>query len=175
MARDMRRSEEWLQERLAKSKELEAVHDIVQPNAKQAAKRKPKPFKLTPYTPTEAQVQASIVDAIRKLGLGEVVRYNSGAMYNAKQQYVRFNSAPGHSDTAGTLKPSGRAFYLECKPPGWKGPRDERERDQAAFLDSMRACGAIAEFVRSVDEALAALGYINREINNQCSASTIGK
>ena len=112
---------------------------------------------LTPYVPTEAQVQASIVEAITKLRLGQCVRYNSGGMYNTAEQFIRFNSAKGHSDLAGVLN-GGRAYYLEIKRPGWKGPKDDREHDQAAFLDRMRAAGAIAEFVTSVDAALAALG-----------------
>jgi hypothetical protein len=61
-------------------------------------------LKLTPNVPTEVQVQASITDTIRKLGLGEVVRYNSGGVWNAESQFVRFNDAKGHSDLAGVQK-----------------------------------------------------------------------
>ncbi len=69
-------------------------------------------------------------------------------------QFFRFHSAPGHSDLAGCLRPSGRAWYIEVKVPG-KHPTEA----QQAFLDAMSACGAIAGCAHSVDEALELLGY----------------
>lgn len=114
-------------------------------------------LKLTICRPTERQVQASIMDAIHKTRRGRVIRYNAGAVYNERDQFIRFNSAEGHSDLGGARCPDGRAFYFECKRPGWKGPSTEREKRQEEFLDAMRAAGAIAAFVTSVDEALAAL------------------
>jgi hypothetical protein len=118
--------------------------------------RKPLTLKLKSYIPAESAVQASIVDMIVKLRLGIVIRYNAGGMYNAENQFVRFNSAKGHSGLGGVLK-GGRAFYLEVKRPGWDGPKTEREFQQAEFLKQAREVGAVAEFVCSVDEALAVL------------------
>jgi hypothetical protein len=120
-------------------------------------RRQMRRLKLTICSPTETQVQASIVEAIHKTRRGRVVRYNAGAVYNDRDQFIRFNSAPGHSDLGGARYPDGRAFSLECTRPGWKGPSTEREKLQEQFLNDMRAMGAIAAFVTSVDEALAAL------------------
>jgi hypothetical protein len=116
-----------------------------------------KPLKLKMYVPKEIDVQSSIVDAIHALRLGRVIRYNAGGVYNDKGQYLRFNSASNHSDLAGARRPDGRAFYFEVKRPGWKQPTNKREEAQKQFLDDMRAMGAIAAFVTSVDEVIFAL------------------
>jgi hypothetical protein len=113
-------------------------------------------FKLKVFIPLETAIQSSIVEAITKLNLGTVNRINSGAM-EIDGRYVQFNSAAGHSDLTGALRPHGRAYFLEVKRPGWNGPATARELRQSAFLDRQRAAGAIAAFVTSVDEALAVL------------------
>ena len=144
----MRMTEQEYEQRKRGIGNVEVVH--------LAAERKPLTLKLKAYIPAESAVQASIVDMIVKLNLGLVIRYNAGGMYNAENQFVRFNSAKGHSDLGGVLK-GGRAFYLEVKRPGWDGPKTDREQLQAEFLRQARSVGAIAEFVTSVDEALAVL------------------
>lgn len=116
-----------------------------------------KRLKLAMFVPKENDVKASIIEAIHKLRLGRVIRYNSGAVYNAGGQYIRFNNADYHSDLAGARHPDGKAFYFEVKRPGWQGPVTKREVGQKHFLDTMRATGAIAEFVTSVDDVIAAL------------------
>ena len=111
-------------------------------------------FKLTSIVPRESEVQTSIIDAIERLRIGKVIRYNSGGMYDKRGRFVRFHSAPGHSDLAGCLFNGGRAFYLEVKRPG-----ESATEDQQRFLDAMASTGAIAATVHSVVEALAALGW----------------
>jgi hypothetical protein len=115
-----------------------------------------KPFKLKEFVPLEKDIKASIMEMIQSLNLGSCTRYNSGAL-KIDDRYVKFNSAEGHSDLSGVLSPTGRAYFLEVKRPGWNGPVDERELKQAQFLAEQKACGAIAEFVTSVDEALKVL------------------
>ena len=60
-------------------------------------------------------------------------------------------------DFTGWLKDC-RPFALEAKRPSWNKPSDERELEQANFLMLIRNLGGIGEFVRSVDEALIAIG-----------------
>jgi hypothetical protein len=50
-----------------------------------------------------------------------------------------------------------RPFAIEAKAPGWTKPRDDREREQAAFLQMIRNAGGIGIFATSVDEVAAAL------------------
>jgi hypothetical protein len=45
-----------------------------------------------------------------------------------------------------------RMLALEVKRPGWTKPTDERERQQAAFLETIRGAGGIGAFVTSSDE-----------------------
>lgn len=47
----------------------------------------------------------------------------------------------------------GATIALEAKRIGFKGPTDQREREQAAFLQCVRDNGGRAGFVTSVDEA----------------------
>ena len=51
----------------------------------------------------------------------------------------------------------GRMLAIECKRPGWKAPRDDRERRQWAFLQIVANCGGISGFVTSAEEAYAIL------------------
>ena len=47
---------------------------------------------------------------------------------------------------------------IEAKAPGWTKPRDDREREQAAFLKMIRNAGGIGIFATSVDDVARALG-----------------
>ncbi len=94
------------------------------------------------------------------------VRQNSGgASYEAKSGryapiffYHILTSQPVTiTDFWGLLR-DGRPFALEAKRPSWKEPREPREFKQAAFLMLIRNCGGVGQFVRSADEANAALG-----------------
>jgi len=46
---------------------------------------------------------------------------------------------------------------IEAKAPGWTKPRDDREREQAAFLAMIRNAGGIGIFATSVDDVVKAL------------------
>jgi hypothetical protein len=59
-------------------------------------------------------------------------------------------------DVWGFLK-TGRYYAFECKAPGFKHPRDDRERRQAMFLMLVRNCGGIAMFVTDVQQVQEAL------------------
>lgn len=62
------------------------------------------------------------------------------------------SSQPGAADISGILKPSGRRLELEVK------SENGRVRpEQAAFLKMVREHGGVAEVVRSVEEAVAAV------------------
>ena len=94
-------------------------------------------------------------------------RQNSGgASYEAKSgkyaplMFYRILTHPKNEltivDFWGFMK-DGRMLALEAKRRDWKGPKEEREFKQAAFLMLVRNCGGIADFVRGTDEALALL------------------
>ncbi len=77
-------------------------------------------------------------------------RQNSGAMsgeYKGKRRFFRFASEPGISDIVG-VAPGGRAILVETKREGGKKPTPE----QLSFLDTARAKGAFAVWVRSLIE-----------------------
>lgn len=94
------------------------------------------------------------------------VRQNAGAMayQDAKgslrpvwfYQWVRRPVKMRITDFWGFMKDM-RPFALEAKRRDWKGPSDEREFEQEAFLNAIRSLGGIAGFVRNVDEAKALL------------------
>lgn len=93
------------------------------------------------------------------------LRMNSGmASYEAKTgkyQPVWFHEwvrGAGYrmSDYMGATL-DGRIFAFECKRPGWTKPRDQREREQAAFLAAVRKAGGIGEFVTDAEAAHIAL------------------
>lgn len=46
---------------------------------------------------------------------------------------------------------------IEAKAPGWTKPRDDREREQAAFLAMVRNCGGIGIFATSAEQVAEAL------------------
>lgn len=46
---------------------------------------------------------------------------------------------------------------IEAKAPGWTKPRDDREREQAAFLKMIRDAGGIGIFATSAQDVAAAL------------------
>lgn len=129
----------------------------------------PRSLKLTPRLASEAENLSAI---LRYLDLHPRVawaaRFNSGAFVathaaergtgvaREKARYVRFNGLRGCPDILGQLK-DGRLLAIEVKRQGWRGPGDDRERDQAAFLDLARANGAIALFATSLNEVEASI------------------
>ena len=50
-----------------------------------------------------------------------------------------------------------RPIAIEAKAPGWTKPRDEREREQAAFLRMIIDCGGVALFATSAGQVAEAL------------------
>lgn len=94
------------------------------------------------------------------------LRMNSGAAsYEAAtgkfapvwfHEWVRPAEPMRMSDYMGGLV-DGRILALECKRPGWTKPRDQREREQAAFLAAVRKAGGIGEFVTDAEAVNALL------------------
>ena len=81
-----------------------------------------------------------------------VFRANVGLFFTRDGRPVTTGLPSGFSDLFGNRAGDARAFYLEVKrPTGCSTPK------QLAFLAAMRARGAIAEVVRSVEDARAAL------------------
>lgn len=52
---------------------------------------------------------------------------------------------------------------LEVKPEGWKKPRNEKERNQAAWREAWIAAGGQVDVVCNLREALVVLGYQPKE------------
>lgn len=106
--------------------------------------------------PLEKDIQKAILDylALRRI---PAWRVNSGAMvgeYKGKRRFMRFNGAAGHSDIAGVLS-GGRALFIECKRPGGKPTPD-----QLAFIETMKATGALAFVATSVADVERALNGV---------------
>ena len=81
-----------------------------------------------------------------------VFRANVGLFFTRDGRPVTTGLPAGFSDLFGNRAGDARAFYLEVKTAtGRASPQ------HLAFLAAMRARGAIAEVVRSVEDARAAL------------------
>jgi hypothetical protein len=84
-----------------------------------------------------------------------VARANVGLFFTRDGRPVHAGLPVGFSDLFGNRAGDARAFYLEVKTAtGRASPQ------QLAFLAAMRARGAIAEVVRSVEDARAALSVL---------------
>jgi len=132
------------------------------------------PHSLKPGKPRQAPVsrEGPVVRAVCELleihpKTALVVRQNSGsASYeqaSGKWAPINFymlwkptSKEVTIPDVWGLLK-DGRFYAFECKAPGFKHPRDDRERRQAAFLMLIRNCGGIARFVTDVQQVQEAL------------------
>ena len=128
-------------------------------------------FRLTRPDPSESDRQRAIRQyLLAEPRVGKVIRYNRGVRVipkdpadpKSKRRWVRFNDAPGHSDLGGHLRPSGRAFYFECKRDG-----EEPTEDQSRFLNEARANGAVAGVVRCVEDAKALIDAAFSETADQ--------
>ena len=63
-----------------------------------------------------------------------------------------------HTDAKCNLRLGGSwPIAIEAKAPGWTKPRDDREREQAAFLKMIRNAGGIGIFATSAEDVAAAL------------------
>lgn len=90
-------------------------------------------------------------------------RSNSGAAYmlgrDGKEMPVQFNRiirSPVQmrlSDFWGFMR-DGRPFAIECKRRNWTKPTDQREHEQAAFLQMVRDAGGIGMFATCVEDVI---------------------
>lgn len=122
------------------------------------------------------QLEAPVIKAISELlalhpRVIWAARMNSGmASYEAKSgryspvwfhKIVRAPFAIRMPDFIGMLRgedgKTGIPFACEAKAPGWRGPRDEREREQSMFLQMVDAWGGIGCFATSADEVAVLL------------------
>lgn len=138
---------------------LQRAFDAVKP----PPPRKRLPRLDAPHKPLERDIQRAIIEALRlHPRVLKVVRFNSGGSMhrgaNGKDYLVMFSSEPV-PDLFVLLR--GGFAWLEVKREGWQRPSDAREERQAAFLAAVREAGGIGCFVRSVDEALAAISAIS--------------
>ena len=124
------------------------------------------PPKPTKPRKLEAPVVAAIADllAVHPRVLFAVRQNTGAASYEAKSgKYapVFFYRILTRQDVTITdfwgLLRDGRPFAIEAKAPGWKAPRDDRERRQYMFLSLIRNCGGISGFATSAEEANAIL------------------
>lgn len=121
-------------------------------------------------------LEADVIRAVEKLLAVHprvlwALRMNSGAAsYEAKSgkwapvwfhRWVRSTVPMRMSDFLGArveeLFDRPQIFAIECKKPGWKKPTDQREREQAAFLATVRRHGGIALFATSAEQVAEAL------------------
>lgn len=79
-----------------------------------------------------------------------VLRTNSGLYYDKQGNRVRIGF-PGLSDLIG-CRPDGKFFALEVKTPVGRA-----SKEQFQFIEAMYRSGAIAGFVRSVEDAIKVL------------------
>lgn len=101
--------------------------------------------------------EAKVVRDCRLEGdrLGGVLwRNNSGATFDARKRMIRYglgndskklNRDYKSPDLVG-IAPGGRFIGVECKPPGWKGVRNDREKAQQNFGRHVMSLGGFFTF-----------------------------
>lgn len=114
------------------------------------------------------ELEASVVAEISKLLAHHpqvlfACRSNSGAAYmmgrDGKEMPVTFNRiirSPVEmriSDFWGILR-DGRPFAIECKRRNWTKPTDQREHEQAAFLQMVRDAGGVGIFATCAEDVI---------------------
>lgn len=95
----------------------------------------------------ETNIQNNIRLALSKRG-HIVLRYNVGKFYTLDGRFIKVGEV-GVSDLLGHRIPDGKAFYLETKTTVGKASKEQKQ-----FINAMKQTGAIAGFVRSVDDAI---------------------
>lgn len=98
--------------------------------------------------PSESDIQRTILDYLALLRI-PAWRNNSGAVAlgeGKSRRYVRYGQK-GSSDILGVLPPSGRLLAIEVKRPGNK-PTEH----QTAWLERMRAAGAVCIVATSIED-----------------------
>ena len=124
--------------------------------------------------PLERDVQKTIIAGLRlHPDVGLVERVNSGTAVeqnaDGSKRYIDFHHVypvAGHprmrpSDLHVTLR-GGRRLAIEVKRPGWKKPTDEREREQAAYLNHIQALGGYGIFATCWEDVALELVRISR-------------
>ncbi len=84
---------------------------------------------------------------------GVVIWRNESGVAEHRGRYVRYGLQKGSADLIGVLAPEGRFLALEVKT-----PKGRISKEQELFLALVRKQGGFACVVRSVDEAVAAIG-----------------
>lgn len=102
---------------------------------------------------TETQLVKSILAVVALRYRGKVLlhRNNTGAHTTDGGRFVRYGLGVGSADLVGVLL-GGRYMALECKT-----KQGRVSPEQTRWLADMRDLGAVAEVVRSVDEACAVI------------------
>lgn len=128
---------------------------------------------MTPPTMTEAQLTAAILDALSRSGLGLFWRCNTGKLQDSRGRWVSFGLGDGTPDIVGILRVPVCAPVDRFGLPRWTDGRymigrfiglevkteDGKVREeQAAWHCVARKHGALVVVVRSVREALDAVG-----------------
>jgi len=137
----------------------------------------PAPVKRAPSVPSgvplERDVLKTIIAGLRihpMIGLVERVNSGSAVETNAdgSQRHIQFHhvySVAGQKmrsvDVHCTLTPSGKRFVVEVKRQGWSRPKDQREEEQVAYIQHVRACGGHGMVATSWDEVQIELKRIH--------------
>lgn len=96
---------------------------------------------------------------------GVLWRNNSGATFDARKRMIRYglgndskklNRDYKSPDLVG-IAPGGRFWCAECKPPGWKGVRNDREKAQQNFGRHVMSLGGLFTFATSRQHIAAML------------------
>lgn len=95
----------------------------------------------------ETGIQNRIMVALCQAGC-TVFRRNVGLFYTQDGRMIKIGEK-GESDLQGHTD-TGQAFYLETKT-----LTGAKRKEQETFVEAMRASGAIADFVRSPEQAIA--------------------
>lgn len=145
------------------AEEIQRQEALIKPKRERAAPRK---------------LEAPVVAAISELLAVHprviwAARFNSGAAsYDAGSgkyapvwfhKFLRSPEKMRMPDFFGLCATEHNPFILptpiaiEAKAPGWTKPRDDREREQAAFLQMIRDCGGIGIFATGAEQVAEAL------------------
>lgn len=123
-----------------------------------------KPLRLTKTEPLEADIQSSILRALKiHPAVSWAGRFNSGAQVigeGKSRRFVRFSTVKGLADIIGQLT-DGRFLAIEVKRPSGK-VTDE----QAAFIGMVQNSNGVAFVARSVAEVFQVLDGVMRGQKN---------
>ncbi len=85
---------------------------------------------------------------------GRLVRYGLGNDSKKRSDVWKSSDLIGITECVSTAP--GQRFgvftAVEVKEPGWKAPKNKRERAQAAFISTVRSMGGIGMFAQSVED-----------------------